>query len=71
MREDLNPKPRLMLIEAWDRDTSPDAPLDLLTRALVDPDAAVRERAQSLFERRLATHRAAPDRVHFFHLGFP
>lgn len=56
MRDDVNPKPRLLLIDTWARGASPDAPLDLLTHALVDRDATVRERAQALFDRRLAAH---------------
>jgi hypothetical protein len=55
MRDDVNPKPRLLLLDTWARDASPDASLDPLGRALVDPDPSVRERAQALFDRRLAT----------------
>ena len=56
MRDDIDPRPRLQLIDAWARGAS-GAPSDLLSYALVDPDAAVRERAQSLFERSLASQR--------------
>jgi hypothetical protein len=54
LRDDVNPKPRLRLIEDWSRARAPGASLDLLTQAMVDPDEAVRARAQDLFERGLA-----------------
>lgn len=54
VRDDVNPKSRLRAIEAWDREAPRDAGTDLLTHALVDPDPAVRERAQALFDRRMA-----------------
>jgi hypothetical protein len=56
MRDDINPKPRLQLIDAWAREATPDAPFDLLGQALVDPDESVRARAQDLFERRIQAH---------------
>jgi hypothetical protein len=54
LRDDINPKPRLRLIEDWSRARAPGEPLDLLNQAMVDPDEAVRARAQDLFERGLA-----------------
>ena len=53
VRDETNPTPRLRAIEAWDRSARPDASIDLLTHALVDPDPSVRERAQALFDRRM------------------
>lgn len=53
MRDNVNPRPRLLLIEEWARAAPPGARLDLLGQALVDPDASVRERAQQLFDRQL------------------
>ena len=54
LRDDVDPKARLRLIEDWSRTRAPGASLDLLTQAMVDPDEAVRARAQDLFERGLA-----------------
>ena len=60
LRDDINPKPRLQLIDAWARAAPATAPLDLLSSAMVDPDESVRARAQELFDRRLEEHRTAP-----------
>jgi len=62
VRDDANPKPRLKAIEAWDRTARPDASLDLLTHALVDPDASIRERAQASFDRRMSRSSATTRR---------
>ncbi len=56
MCDDINPKPRLALIDDWARTASPGARLDLLGQALVDPDEAVRARAQELFDRQMQPH---------------
>ena len=53
-RDDPNPRPRLQMIEGWVQLTQRDSSLDLLTNALVDPDEAVRTRAQELLEQELA-----------------
>ena len=53
-RDDPNPKPRLQMIEGWAQQAQRDTSLDLLTHALVDPDEAVRTRAQELFDQELA-----------------
>jgi hypothetical protein len=54
VRDDINPKPRLQAIESRVRGAPRGEALGLLAHAMVDPDASVRERAQELFERRLA-----------------
>jgi len=51
MRDDIDPTPRLQVIEAWAREAHPDGDVALLSQALVDPDASVRARAQALFDR--------------------
>ena len=51
LRDDGNPKPRLQLIDRWAREAGPDRDRDFLTHAMVDPDEAVRTRAQELFDR--------------------
>jgi len=56
MRDEVNPKPRLQMIDAWARTAVPGADSDLLGMALVDPDESVRTRAQELFERRIQLH---------------
>jgi len=56
LRDEVNPKPRLQMIDAWARTAVPGADSDLLGMALVDPDESVRTRAQELFERRIQLH---------------
>src|SRR5437764_9339704 len=53
MRDDPDPTMRLLVVEGWTQHQDPDDKLDLLTHALVDPDDAVRARAQELFEQEL------------------
>ena len=52
-RDDADPSARMQVIEGWAQHARPDSSLDLLTNALVDPDEAVRMRAQELLEQEL------------------
>jgi len=59
MRDDTNRVPRLALIEDYARSAGPDASTDLFAQAMLDPDEAVRSRAQDLFDRAIAARRTA------------
>lgn len=54
LRADANPRPRLALVERWDREARAADDVGVLTQAMVDPDETVRKRAAELLERRLA-----------------